>query len=139
MYLLILYFPIISFLLLAIVGRFIGTSNAIKIAITCLALSVGCSFIIFYEVGLHGYVCIVPLTSWFDSGLLKIEWSFLFDVLTVLMLCVVTIVSCLVHIYSISYMSADPHLIRFMSYLSLFTFFMLILVTSDNFFQLFLG
>jgi len=55
------------------------------------------------------------------------------------MLCVVLTVSVLVHIYSMEYMRTDPHLPRFMSYLSLFTFFMLILITSDNFMQLFLG
>lgn len=63
----------------------------------------------------------------------------MFDSLTVLMLIVVTYVSALVHLYSIEYMSHDPHIQRFMSYLSLFTFFMLILVTADNFIQMFIG
>jgi NADH:ubiquinone oxidoreductase subunit 5 (subunit L)/multisubunit Na+/H+ antiporter MnhA subunit len=63
----------------------------------------------------------------------------LFDSLTVTMLVVVNTVSALVHIYSTSYMDEDPHLPRFMSYLSFFTFFMIILVTGDNFLQLFLG
>ena len=66
-------------------------------------------------------------------------WVFLFDSLTVILLLVVTIVSSLVHIYSISYMSGDPHSPRFFCYLSIFTFFMLMLVTGDNFIQLFLG
>jgi NADH:ubiquinone oxidoreductase subunit 5 (subunit L)/multisubunit Na+/H+ antiporter MnhA subunit len=63
----------------------------------------------------------------------------LFDSLTVTMLCVVTLVSSLVHMYSVEYMGADPHRPRFMSYLSLFTFFMLVLVTADNFVQMFVG
>jgi NADH-ubiquinone oxidoreductase chain 5 len=67
------------------------------------------------------------------------SWGLLFDSLTVVMLIVVTFVSSLVHLYSISYMSHDPHIARFMSYLSIFTFFMLMLVTGDNFIQLFLG
>jgi NADH:ubiquinone oxidoreductase subunit 5 (subunit L)/multisubunit Na+/H+ antiporter MnhA subunit len=67
------------------------------------------------------------------------SWGFMYDSLTVVMLIVVTSVSLLVHIYSISYMSADPHIPRFMAYLSLFTFFMLMLVTADNFIQMFLG
>ena len=64
-------------------------------------------------------------------------WGFYFDTLTVVMLLVVTSVSSLVHIYSLSYMSHDPHIPRFMCYLSIFTFFMLMLVTADNFLQMF--
>jgi NADH:ubiquinone oxidoreductase subunit 5 (subunit L)/multisubunit Na+/H+ antiporter MnhA subunit len=67
------------------------------------------------------------------------DWGFMFDSLTVIMLIVVTFVSSVVHLYSTEYMSHDPHLPRFMSYLSLFTFFMLILVTADNFIQMFVG
>ncbi len=63
----------------------------------------------------------------------------MFDSLTVIMLVVVTTVSTIVHIYSVGYMEADPHVPRFISYLSLFTFFMLILVTADNFIQMFVG
>lgn len=72
-------------------------------------------------------------------GLLNVSWGFLFDTLTSMMLIIVTLISCLVHLYSISYMAHDPHLVRFMSYLSLFTMFMLFLVTADNFIQMFLG
>jgi proton-translocating NADH-quinone oxidoreductase chain L len=77
--------------------------------------------------------------TWIDSEMFSFSWGFLFDSLTVVMLVVVTAVSSLVHLYSTEYMGHDPHLPRFMSYLSLFTFFMLILVTSDNFIQLFVG
>ena len=81
----------------------------------------------------------IRLSTWVSSEVLLINWGFLFDSLTVIMCIVVTFVSSLVHLYSIEYMSHDPHLPRFMSYLSLFTFFMLILVTADNFIQMFLG
>jgi NADH:ubiquinone oxidoreductase subunit 5 (subunit L)/multisubunit Na+/H+ antiporter MnhA subunit len=74
-----------------------------------------------------------------DSNSLFLSWGFLFDGLTAAMLVVVTFISTLVHLYSSEYMSADPHLSRFMSYLSLFTFFMLALVTADNYVQMFLG
>jgi NADH:ubiquinone oxidoreductase subunit 5 (subunit L)/multisubunit Na+/H+ antiporter MnhA subunit len=68
-----------------------------------------------------------------------VSFGLLFDSITVIMLIVVTTVSSLVHIYSTGYMAGDPHIPRFMSYLSLFTFFMLILVTADNLLQLFIG
>jgi NADH:ubiquinone oxidoreductase subunit 5 (subunit L)/multisubunit Na+/H+ antiporter MnhA subunit len=74
-----------------------------------------------------------------ESNSLLVFWGFLFDSLTATMLIVVTFVSTLVHLYSAGYMSEDPHIPRFMSYLSLFTFFMLMLVTADNYVQLFLG
>jgi len=63
----------------------------------------------------------------------------MFDSLTVIMFMIVTFISFLVHVYSIEYMGYDPHLSRFMCYLSLFTFFMLILVSADNFLQMFVG
>src|SRR5690606_25298172 len=76
---------------------------------------------------------------WVNSELFNVSFGFLFDSLTVVMLVVVCSISTLVHLYSLEYMSHDPHLPRFMSYLSLFTFFMLILVTSNNLLQMFVG
>ena len=76
---------------------------------------------------------------WVCSETLNVDWGFMFDSLTSVMCCVVTFISCLVHLYSTEYMSHDPHLPRFMSYLSLFTFFMLILITADNYIQMFVG
>lgn len=81
----------------------------------------------------------VEVAPWIQAGSLLIKWGFLFDTVTVIMLIVVTSVSFLVHLYSIEYMSEDPHVARFFSYLSLFTFFMLILVTAENLVQLFVG
>lgn len=69
----------------------------------------------------------------------EINFGFLFDSVTCIMLFIITIISFCVHVYSVGYMSHDAKLIKFLSFLSLFTFFMLLLVTSDNFLQLFLG
>jgi NADH-ubiquinone oxidoreductase chain 5 len=139
MYLLIIFLPLISAIFCGLGGHFLGKNGAIRLSITCLTLTTILSGIAFYEVGLLGSPCYIKTITWIDSGLFHIDWGFLFDSLTVVMLMVVTIVSTLVHIYSSGYMSEDPHVPRFMSYLSLFTFFMLILVTADNFIQLFLG
>ena len=87
----------------------------------------------------ENYNLVVPLFEWLKSGDLITEWSLRLDLLTSVMLVVVTSVSSLVHIYSIGYMSHDPHQTRFFAYLSFFTFAMLILVTSNNFLQLFFG
>ena len=139
MYLLIVFLPLLGFLIASTAGRFIGKTGAQLITTSCLFLSACLSTVAFYEVGLLGYPCHVQLANWIDSELFNISWGFLFDSLTVVMLIVVTYVSFLVHFYSIGYMSEDPHVPRFMSYLSLFTFFMLILVTGDNFVQMFVG
>ena len=93
----------------------------------------------FYEVGICGSDTHILLAPWMETELFLVNWGFLFDSLTVVMLVVVTFVSTLVHIYSGEYMNGDPHRPRFMSYLSLFTFFMLILVTADNYLQMFVG
>ena len=87
----------------------------------------------------ENYNLVVPLFEWLKSGDLITEWSLRLDLLTSVMLVVVTSVSSLVHIYSIGYMSHDSHQTRFFAYLSFFTFAMLILVTSNNFLQLFFG
>ena len=82
---------------------------------------------------------VVPLFSWIDFGTLDINWSLRVDTLTAVMLIVVTGVSSMVHVYSVGYMAEDTSIPRFMAYLSLFTFFMLMLVTADNLVQLFFG
>jgi NADH-ubiquinone oxidoreductase chain 5 len=81
----------------------------------------------------------IKLGTWISSEVMHVDCGFMFDSLTATMCVVVTFISFLVHLYSIEYMSHDPHLPRFMSYLSLFTFFMLILITGDNFIQMFVG
>nr|YP_007890596.1 NADH dehydrogenase subunit 5 [Histiona aroides]AGH24090.1 NADH dehydrogenase subunit 5 [Histiona aroides] len=139
MYLLIVFLPLLGSITSGFFGRSLGKYGSAIITTTCVLFSAIFSITAFYQVGLCGTSCYIRLFNWIDSEMLHASWGFLFDSLTVVMLIVVTIVSSLVHIYSIGYMSHDPHLPRFMAYLSLFTFFMLMLVTGDNFVQMFLG
>ena len=139
MYLNIVFFPLIGSITSSFFGRFIGPHGAGIVTVLCVMSSLFLSFFAFYEVGFLETPCYVKLLPWFNSEYLCADWGFQFDSLTVVMLIVVTFISSLVHLYSTEYMSHDPHLPRFMSYLSLFTFFMLILVTADNFIQLFVG
>nr|YP_009317212.1 NADH dehydrogenase subunit 5 [Palpitomonas bilix]YP_009317273.1 NADH dehydrogenase subunit 5 [Palpitomonas bilix]BAV82380.1 NADH dehydrogenase subunit 5 [Palpitomonas bilix]BAV82441.1 NADH dehydrogenase subunit 5 [Palpitomonas bilix] len=139
MYLLIVALPLISALTSGLFGRFLGSKGAGFISVCCLIATSFLSFIAFYEVALNGSPCYIKLATWVDSEMLHADWGFVFDSLTVIMLVVVTFVSALVHLYSTGYMEGDPHVPRFMSYLSLFTFFMVMLVTADNFIQMFLG
>ena len=128
-----------GFSITGLFGRAIGPKGAAIVTTGCLVMSFFLSLFAFYEVGLMGSPVYIRLAPWVSSEVLLINWGFLFDSLTVVMCVVVTFISSLVHLYSIEYMSHDPHLPRFMSYLSLFTFFMLILVSADNLIQMFLG
>lgn len=139
MYLSIVFFPLIGAFCASFLGRYIGKQGAVIVTTGLVSLSAIFSFVVFYEVVLSHSICTITLFQWMESNMLNLSWGFLFDSLTAVMLVVVTFVSSLVHLYSSSYMGADPHLPRFMSYLSLFTFFMLMLVTADNYVQLFLG
>jgi len=120
-------------------GNFLGARQSVKLAVFCLFLSLICSLFIFVEVCLCKSPVYVELFYWVNSEVFDVKWSFMFDSLTVTMTVIVCFISFLVHVYSIEYMSADPHISRFFSYLSSFTFFMLMLITADNFIQLFLG
>jgi len=104
-----------------------------------VSISALLSIFVLYQVIVNQYEENIVIATWINSGSLDVNWSMLIDPLSAVMLVVVTSVSSLVHIYSIGYMSHDPHKPRFMAYLSLFTFAMLMLVTSDNFIQLFFG
>nr|YP_009495479.1 NADH dehydrogenase subunit 5 [Toxarium undulatum]AWQ64126.1 NADH dehydrogenase subunit 5 [Toxarium undulatum] len=139
MYLSLVFLPLLNSITSGLFGRFLGFKGVSIISMICLIFTVNFSFFAFYEVGLMGSPTYLTLAIWIDSETLNVDWGFLFDSLTVTMCCVVTFVSALVHLYSIEYMSHDPHFPRFMSYLSLFTFFMLILITADNFVQMFVG
>ncbi len=97
------------------------------------------SMLVFKDVALDSQPRTVELFTWIDSGALEISWALKFDALTAVMVLMVCNVSALIHIYSVGYMAHDPAVPRFMSYLSLFTFFMLMLVTADNLVQLFFG
>lgn len=139
MYLLLVFLPLIGSITAGLFGRKLGPKGSSLVTVLLLFITFLISIFAFYEVALIGSPVYIKLVTWINSELLNVDWGFLFDTLTVTMCCVVTFVSTLVHLYSTEYMSHDPHLPRFMSYLSLFTFFMLILVTADNFVQMFVG
>ena len=138
MLILIVILPLLSFFSGCILGRFLGYGVCyITISGVLVSLFISCN--LFYEILSTGVSYKIQVAPWIISDSLTINWCFCFDSLTSTMLIVVTFISSLVHIYSTEYMKEDPHLYRFMSYLSLFTFFMLVLVTANNFLQLFVG
>ena len=136
---LILFLPLLGAIISGFFGKLLGDRSCEIITSLFVSISALLSLVIFYRVITVGYEDNIVITTWINSGSLNVNWSINIDALSSVMLVVVTLVSSLVHIYSIGYMSHDPHKARFMSYLSLFTFAMLTLVTSDNFIQLFFG
>jgi NADH-quinone oxidoreductase subunit L len=138
---LIVVLPLIAALITGLSCRTIGNKVAQHITSGAVIASALLSVFVFFKVAVFASVdpFVVELFRWMDFGTLKSAWSINIDVLTCVMLVVVTVVSSVVHVYSIGYMSHDPHIPRFMSYLSLFTFSMLMLVTSNDFVQLFFG
>jgi NADH-ubiquinone oxidoreductase chain 5 len=139
MYLAIITLPLLGSIVSGFFGRKVGVSGAQLISCTCVIITTILAMITFFEVGMNNIPTSINLFRWIDSESLNVLWSFNFDSLTVSMLIPVLIVSSLVHLYSIGYMSHDPHNQRFFSYLSLFTFMMIILVTSNNFLLMFVG
>jgi NADH-quinone oxidoreductase subunit L len=136
---LILFLPLLGSFISAFFYKKIGDRTCQIITSAFVATGAILSSIILLEIIKTGKVYEYPILNWITSGSLKLHWSIYVDSLTAVMLVVVNSVSALVHIYSIGYMSHDPHKPRFMSYLSLFTFMMLSLITADNFLQLFFG
>lgn len=139
MYLAIIILPLLGSIASGFFGRKIGVSGSQIITCTAVIMTTVFAIVAFFEVGLNNIPVSIELFRWIDSESLYVSWGFHFDSLTVSMLIPVLIVSSLVHIYSIGYMSHDPHIQRFFSYLSLFTFMMLILVTADNYLLMFVG
>jgi hypothetical protein len=139
MYLAILTLPLLSATVAGFLGRKVGRKGSHLITCVCLVITALLAIVAFYEVGLCQSPVSIKLISWIDSEFMLISWGFIYDSLTVSMLLPVLFVSALVHIYSIGYMSEDPHNQRFFSYLSMFTFFMLMLVTGDNYLLMFIG
>ena len=131
--------PLIASIISGFFGKLIGDRNSELVTSLLVSISAILSLIVLYEVVFNQYQDNIVIASWISSGTLDVNWSMKIDPLSAIMLVVVTSVSSLVHIYSIGYMSHDPHKPRFMAYLSLFTFAMLMLVTADNFIQLFFG
>ena len=136
---LIIFLPLVGSIISGFFGKFLGSRNSEILTSLFVSISAIFSFLIFYKVFNESYTNNLNILTWINSGTFNVNWSINIDALSSVMLVVVTLVSSIVHIYSIGYMSHDPHKQRFMSYLSLFTFSMLMLVTSDNFLQLFFG
>lgn len=135
----IVFLPLIGAALAGFFGRRIGDKGSMFITASLVVIAAVFSAITFFDVAVGGNPQHIILLEWMKSGDFELNWALKVDTLTSVMLFVVTSVSSLVHIYSMGYMSEDEHKPRFFAYLSLFTFAMLMLVTADNFVQLFFG
>ena len=139
MYLLFVFLPLYSFFISFVLSPFIGKKGTCFLTSFFLGITALLSLFIFYEIVLCDSNCHIILTSWFQSGCLSVFWSCYFDNLTSIMCIMISVVSFCVHIFSINYMGNDFQQERFMGLLSLFTFFMILLVVSDNLLQLLFG
>lgn len=138
MLILILLLPLLGFISGCFLGRFLGRVVYIITTLNVF-LSLAISFNLFCILLLNEVVYKIDICLWLSADSLNVNWCFCFDSLTTTMLLVIMSISTAVHLYSAEYMEQDPHFPRFMSYLSLFTFFMLLLVTANNFLQMFVG
>ncbi|MBN4046636.1 NADH-quinone oxidoreductase subunit L [bacterium AH-315-P15] len=139
MYHFIVFLPLLGALIAGTFGAFIGARASEVITSGFVVVAALLSCVAFYSVGIGGQDQVIHVLTWMESGRLNVDWALRIDTLTAVMLVVVNGISALVHVYSIGYMQDDPHRARFFAYLSLFTFAMLMLVTSDNFAQMFFG
>ncbi len=139
MYTAIVFLPLLGSFIAGIFGRAIGARASELVTTALLFVSAALSMMAFSDVAILGHNHVLTLAQWIVSGTFEADWTIRVDSLTAVMLVVVTGVSSLVHLYSIGYMAEDPSRPRFFSYLSLFTFAMLMLVTANNFLQLFFG
>ncbi len=138
LHLILVFSPALGALLAGLFGRRLGDRGAQLVTCGLMVVSATCSVIgLFLYLGDPAFK--VPVLRWVDVGGLEVDWALRVDTLSTVMMFVVSFVSCFIHIYSIGYMAHDPSVPRFMSYLSLFTFMMLMLVTSDNLLQLYFG
>jgi NADH-quinone oxidoreductase subunit L len=135
----IVFLPLLGSAIAGLFGRAIGARNSELVTTVFLFASAALSCWAFYDVIFLGHAGLIPIADWIRSGSFQAGWAIRVDALTAVMLVVVTGVSALVHLYSVGYMSDDPHRPRFFAYLSFFTFSMLALVTANNFLQLFFG
>src|SRR6185503_12606871 len=139
MYAAIVFLPIIASAIAGLLGRVIGSRASELVTTGALFVSLALSLVAFNDVALQGHNYIIPVLPWIHSAGFTADWTVRIDSITAVMLVVVTGVSSLVHLYSIGYMEEDPHRARFFSYLSLFTFSMLSLISAADFMQLFFG
>ncbi len=134
-----IFFPLLGACISGFLGRWIGDRAAMWSTVVCMALAAICGSMAFWQVALGGQPATITLLTWMDVGELEFAWALRYDTLSAIMVGMVTLISTLIHLYSIGYMSHDATPSRFFAYLSLFTFMMLMLVTADNLVQLFFG
>lgn len=139
MLMLLIFFPLFNFIFAWIIEVYLGKRKTILVIVHSYILIVFLGFISFFKICVTNQFYYWTISTWINCGLFIVNWGFLFDSLSISMLLMVSLISGVVHFYSAGYMNTDESFVRFMSYLSLFTFFMFILVSSDNFIQLFLG
>jgi NADH-quinone oxidoreductase subunit L len=133
------FFPLLGSLIAGLFGRLIGDRAAQWVTVLCMALAAFCGLSAFAQVAWGHAPATIDIGTWLDVGGLQLSWALRYDTLSVVMVGMVTLASTMIHLYSVGYMSHDPTTPRFFSYLSLFTFMMLMLVTADNLAQLFFG
>lgn len=137
--LLVLFIPLISFLFIVTFRRRVGFENCARFSIGSMFLAAILSIYGLVNYTLAGYAFVYEFGRWISVGTLVVRWSYVYDAPCAVMFVVVTVISLLVHLYSLEYMKGDPKEDLFQAYLSLFTFFMLILVGSGNLLQFFIG
>jgi NADH-quinone oxidoreductase subunit L len=135
----VLFLPLFGAVIAGFFGRAIGDRGAQLVTSGALLLAAALGILLFRDILAADGARIIPLASWIVAGGVDVHWAIRLDTLSGVMILVVTVVSSMVHVYSIGYMAGEPSIPRFMAYLSLFTFAMLALVTADDFIQLFFG
>ncbi|NMJ42427.1 NADH-quinone oxidoreductase subunit L [Roseomonas sp. JC162] len=133
------FFPLLGASIAGFFGRWIGDRAAQLATVICMVLAAACGLTAFWQVALGHSSQTIEILTFVDVGGLEVSWALRYDTLSAVMVGMVTLISTLIHIYSVGYMSHDPSRPRFFAYLSLFTFMMLMLVTADNLVQLFFG
>ena len=133
------FLPLLGAIIAGLFGRFVGAKGASIVTCVLLTVSGALSWFLLFDIAVGGNPRTIELFTWIDVDAFEFSWALKMDQLTAVMLVVVTTISAVVHWYSIGYMHGDPGIPRFFAYLSLFTFFMLMLVSADNLVQLFFG
>lgn len=139
MYLVMLTLPLAGGLAPLLTGRLIGTRGAERITVGTMGLGLMGALGVLWEVVYGGGMLRVEMGRWMDVGGMEVKWGMTFDGLSGVMCVVVTLISSQVHLFSVGYLRGDPHLPRFQAYLSIFTFWMVVLVSGESVVQLFVG